>query len=147
MILVPKWWSVSRCYLCEFYAEMRSCRDERETLTENWFNRETCWSRRFHSISELQTCTFAVGFWVVHGCLPMRYIHNWLGGSGVQHMLDLSAVVCLVGCCVTLLMPLPLVVNATMCRGPWASVVYSVRCFGLLGKWRTTLGSREMEYF
>lgn len=93
-------------------------------------------------------------FWFLFLCLLMRYIHKWMGDPQW-----ITCWTCVRACSCYMLSGLlwyyyhyyyyyythMCVVNATICRGPWACVVCSVRCFCLLGKWRTTLGSWETE--
>lgn len=172
MILVPKWWSVQGCCLYE-YADVPYW--DAWISTKSCKNRETCYLMQLYTNAICKTlsrkwqgCTFSVVcFSLVHWCLLiifffiffflcllMRYIHKWLGDPQW-----ITCWTCVRACSCYMLSGLlwyyyhyyyyyythMCVVNATICRGPWACVVCSVRCFCLLGNWRTTLGSWETE--
>lgn len=114
---------------------------ERELLTEICINSETCWSTplqlsntmcRTLSQSGRVVHSLLYRFWLVHWCLSMRYIHNWLGDPRrIWCSTSVRAWSCLVlgGLLCYSYKAHSLVVNATICRGPWACVVCSVRCF------------------
>lgn len=156
MILVPKWWSVRRyClyeYACVPYWDVLVLR---EILTDSCINSETCWPTR--PLSNTMRKTLSESGRVVHSLLGSglctgadrwgTFITGWAihSGSDVRKVLELGAVSCLVSCVIFMTLS-RLFLMLQICRGPWACVVCSVRCFCLLGKWRTTLGSWETEY-
>lgn len=121
MILVPKWWSVQGCCLYE-YADVPYW--DAWISTKSCKNRETCYLMQLYTNAICKTlsrkwqgCTFSVVcFSLVHWCLLIfflifdfyfcaywwgTFINGWVirSGSHAEHVLELAAVTCLVGCC------------------------------------------------
>lgn len=104
-------------------------------------NSETCWSR-LHSNTMCKTLSqsgrvvhsLLLGSGVCTGAFPWgTFITGWVihCGSDLKQVLELGAWSCymLSGLLCLFYGAHPLAVNATICKGPWACVVCSVRCF------------------